>query len=334
MGVRIRVHHTGVMLVGNRCFNEQYLLQPNEPEVSALILGILARAVEKHGIKIIGFVFMGNHFHLLLIAPWGNLHAFMQDFEAWLARKMHAYRGTSGPFFADRYTSIPLLDDAAAFEKLIYTLANPAAAGLVERLEDYPGLSSLDHHFNHEPIVGRWVDLGRYNKNRKRNPRYDEEKCATYHKFVLEPLPQMVGWTEERRAETIRTKLDHRCTMLDKERGGKPYLGPAGVRAITFTSRPEEPKNSPCPTCMGADKEQVDLFNETLRTVSVAYRKANRRARNPNLKEPVRYPPGTIPPNWRRCIPYEARDPVGRPAQLDRLAEDAHRPAPPTKQAA
>jgi putative transposase len=92
---RIRIHRPDMIyMVSNRCVDELFLMRP-DARVNALVLGCLARAVEKHGVELIGFVFMANHFHLVLRAPNNNLSAFMQDFERWLAIKLQ--RGNRSP---------------------------------------------------------------------------------------------------------------------------------------------------------------------------------------------------------------------------------------------
>lgn len=311
MGDKPRYFHPEtIYLISNRCIDSKHLLLPDSIEFVETLRGVLARAVRKHAVKVYGFVFMGNHFHLLISAPLGNLHAFMQDFEAWLVKKIHHYRGIKGTIFPERYSPVPLLDDAVALDKLIYTLANPVAAGLVETPEQYPGASSLDHHFSGEPVRGRWVDRGRFNRNRRRNKNYDEEQCATYHEFKLSPLPQMVDWSHDRRAQALKSKLDNRCASLRDTRHGKPYLGVAMLRAIDPFSRPETSKTSPCPVCLATDARQEDLYREQLGRAISAFKLAMRRTRSAGKTESIPYPPGTIPPNWRRCVSFKGEAPV------------------------
>ncbi|MFU8802975.1 MAG: transposase, partial [Bradymonadaceae bacterium] len=193
MAFSIRIQNPKtIIFVSNRCVDELFLLQ-SDPRVNALVLACLARAAVQRGIELLGYVFMGNHFHLILRAPQGNLGCFMRDFQSWLAIKLKKIRKFKGSLFPERYKQVDILDDAKAFEKLIYTLVNPCAANLVTRPGDYPGLSSLGHNIGGGKIVGRWIDDEKYNRNRKRNPKYAQEKAATYHEIELTPLPQMVG---------------------------------------------------------------------------------------------------------------------------------------------
>lgn len=309
MAFSIRIQNPKMItFVSNRCIDELFLLKPS-PRVNALILACLARSVAKYGIELIGYVFMGNHFHLILRAPHGNLGSFMRDFQSWLAIKLKRIRKRiSGSVFPKRYKQVDILDDAKAFEKLIYTLVNPCAADLVARPGEYPGLSSLPYNLAGGKIVGRWIDEEKYNRNRKRNPKYLEEKAATYHEIELTPLSQMVGWTQERRALTILGALDARCEGLDIERGNKRLVGVKGIEKLDPYTRPKRPKKSPCLRAVCTDPEKIDLYEEHRARVIKSYYKAREKARDPARKTPVKYPPGTSPPGMAKSEPYRAKD--------------------------
>jgi putative transposase len=309
MAFSIRIQNPKIItFVSNRCIDELFLLKPC-PRVNALILGCLARAVAKYGIELIGYVFMGNHYHLILRAPHGNLGAFMRDFQAWLARKLKKIRKKiSGSVFPQRYRQVDILDDAKAFEKLIYLLANPCAAHLVASPQEYPGLSSLPYHLSGGKIVGRWVDEERFNRNRKRNPKYPQEKAATYHEIELTPLPQMAGWTQQRRALTILRALEGRCESLEVERGKKRVVGVKGLEKLDPYSRPRSPKKSTCARAVCTDPEKIGLYEEHRARVIESYYKSRKKAQDPKRKTPVKYPPGTSPPGIAMSTPYAAKD--------------------------
>ncbi|MFU8806648.1 MAG: transposase [Bradymonadaceae bacterium] len=305
----LRIQYPGmVVLVSNRCFDQKMLMQPNDPQVSAIILGCLARAVAIHRVEVIGYVFMGNHFHLILRVFFGNLGDFMRDFQSWLAIKLKAYRGLDTCVFPERYKPVDLLDDEKAFEKLIYTLLNPCAAHLVDHPEEYPGLSSLQHHLEGGKVRGRWVDQERYTRNKKRNPNYDIENAVTYHEFELTPLPQMKDWTMERRRKTFMRALEKGAEKIRVERESAPVLGVEGIKALSFETRPKNPKFSKSSACVSFDREKIAEHWEHRRRVTDAYYKAKKKDHDPQYTGEVRYPPGTIPPGRSKSIPFSKRD--------------------------
>ncbi|MBA2665107.1 MAG: hypothetical protein H0U74_22665 [Bradymonadaceae bacterium] len=292
-----------IYFVTNRCTHEMFLLRPC-PKVNAIILGCLARAVTKHGIEMIGFVFMGNHFHLIFRAPGLNMGEFMRDFESWLASKLKRHLKATSTIFARRYTSVDLLDDATAFDKLIYVLANPCASDLVDKPEQYPGLSSLSYHLEAKPVCGGWIEQEKLTRNRKRNKAYDVEKAVTSHSFELAVLPSMAELSTSERATKIAQALKETCERLKHARGRKRVVGTRRLQGIDPFSRPKEPKFSACPPCLSQQPSKIDEHREHRANTTKSYYRARSHDRDPRRTSPAKYPPGTTPPGHQRCVQH------------------------------
>ena len=85
MGNPLRIQgEEAIYFVTNRCFQEQFLLRPDD-EVNRIAVAVLLRAARIHKVEIFAFVFMSNHFHLMVRARSLNLHEFMKDFQSNLA---------------------------------------------------------------------------------------------------------------------------------------------------------------------------------------------------------------------------------------------------------
>jgi REP element-mobilizing transposase RayT len=85
------------------------------------------------------FVVMGNHFHLALETPHGNLAAGMHWLQATFASRFNRLRGEHGHLFQDRYKSL-LVEAGSPLGALChYIHLNPARAGVipVARLAEY-----------------------------------------------------------------------------------------------------------------------------------------------------------------------------------------------------
>ena len=52
--------------VTTRTVHSRLLLRPSH-QLNEIVLGLLGRAQERYGVKICGYVFAGNHYHLLLL---------------------------------------------------------------------------------------------------------------------------------------------------------------------------------------------------------------------------------------------------------------------------
>ena len=88
----IRFHQQdAIHFVTNRIEHQMFLLLPTK-QVNELILYWLARARVEYGdgIDIFGFIFLSNHFHILLRDTSGNLASFMNYFQGNLGAAVNA----------------------------------------------------------------------------------------------------------------------------------------------------------------------------------------------------------------------------------------------------
>jgi putative transposase len=103
----------------------------------------LFEACERSGWLLHAFVIMGNHFHLAVETPKGNLIAGMQWLQSTFANRFNALRGERGHLFQGRYKSLVVEAGDALGQVCHYLHLNPVRAGImpVERLSDYPASS-------------------------------------------------------------------------------------------------------------------------------------------------------------------------------------------------
>jgi len=96
-------------------------------------------ACERSGWLLHAFVIMGNHYHLAVETPQGNLVAGMQWLQSTFANRFNQLRGERGPLFQGRYKSL-LVEEGEALGLLCHYLhLNPVRAGIVPvgRLDEY-----------------------------------------------------------------------------------------------------------------------------------------------------------------------------------------------------
>ncbi len=96
-------------------------------------------ACERSGWLLHAFVLMGNHYHLALETPQGNLVAGMQWLQSTFANRFNKLRGERGHLFQGRYTSLLVEEGEALGQVCHYAHLNPVRAGIVpvERLKEY-----------------------------------------------------------------------------------------------------------------------------------------------------------------------------------------------------
>jgi putative transposase len=91
----------------------------------------LFEACERSGWLLHAFVIMGNHYHLAVETPEGNLVAGMQWLQATFANRFNRLRRENGHLFQGRYKSLVLEDGPVLGAVCDYIHLNPVRAGLV-----------------------------------------------------------------------------------------------------------------------------------------------------------------------------------------------------------
>lgn len=110
-----------------------------EPYYAAFCQG-LAEAHQRFGLEIHAYCLMGNHYHLLVRTPRGNLGRAMRHVNGLYTQRYNRLKRTDGPLFRGRYKAI--LIDASAYLLQVsrYIHRNPVETKqpLVPTLERYP----------------------------------------------------------------------------------------------------------------------------------------------------------------------------------------------------
>jgi REP element-mobilizing transposase RayT len=98
---------------------------------------ILERTKERYGYLLHAYVFMSNHYHLLIETPHANLHQVMQNintsYTVFVNKKYHR----SGHLFQGRYKAFIVDKDKYLLALSRYIHLNPVRAGVVKRAEQF-----------------------------------------------------------------------------------------------------------------------------------------------------------------------------------------------------
>jgi putative transposase len=130
-------------MITRRCSERRFFLRPDDETNNAFIY-CLALAALRAGVEGLFVVAMSNHYHAGLHDPGGNFPIFCEHFHALLARCLNTHLGRFESFWSSEPTSVVrLLGARDVLDKMVYAYANPAAADLVESIEEWPGVSSF-----------------------------------------------------------------------------------------------------------------------------------------------------------------------------------------------
>jgi REP element-mobilizing transposase RayT len=96
-------------------------------------IATLADACGKTGWRIHAYVLMGNHYHLLVETPEGNLVAGMKWLQGTYTQRYNLRHAVRGHLFQGRYKAVPVESGNAGYLETVstYIHLNPARAGLI-----------------------------------------------------------------------------------------------------------------------------------------------------------------------------------------------------------
>lgn len=306
-----RMHIEGTFhLITNRCFQGRFFLRPSE-EINSQLALILARSMQKFGdgIEILAFIFLSNHFHILLRNNGGNIAKLIGCFESSVARNINALTGWKGKFWGDRYDDVIIEGDEALQKKFTYVLSNAVRAGLVDEAHMWPGFSSLSHNLSGEPYSYTVFNRARYNQaSRGRKNKPPKQNFVETYRWSLATLPTMAQCRFSERAEHIRKAVEQADAFHRGMREDKPSLGIKMIMSQNPLDRPaasdpkiqRKRKRFDCadPVRLEELEENYRLFIARYKEVYEQYWKttpANRSFHND-------WPLGSYPPSGRNVV--------------------------------
>ena len=285
--------------VTSRTIHGRLLLRPDLPTCD-LVKGVLGRAQARHRMRIVAFVFLSNHFHLLLLPDSPQqLAAFMAYLASNVAREVGRIRQWREKFWSRRYRAIAISnEDAAQIARLRYVLAHGAKEGFVAKPRDWPGPHSIPALLEGATIRGTWFDRSAEYRARRRGLDCSTADFASPEFITLTPLPCWAAWPENRRRAAVAELLNAIEREAEILRAGKPLVG----REEILRQPPHEPpacsKRSPAPAFHVATRAARNALREAYRAFVTAFRQASERLRSGDRL--VAFPDGSFPP----ALPY------------------------------
>lgn len=255
-------------MVTRRCTQRQYLLRP-DAETNNAVVYCLAVAALRCKVDIILFTHMSNHLHESLYDRLGNAPAFYEHFHKLLAKCMNALRGRWENFFSSEQVCVVRLDtreDLVA--KLVYIATNPVKAGLVAKVEDWPGAHGYRALLDGKPL-------------RATRPKHFFSEDGTMPEEVtLEmTLPPELGDKDDILAE-VKARVDEFEKNEAKRRATqkKPVLGRYAVLRQSWRDSPmsREPRRRLRPTFVARTFWALLERGQRKRDFAEAYRHARK----------------------------------------------------------
>lgn len=297
---RLRFIPEGGALVEVTCRTVQgrFLLKPTE-ELNSIVLGVLARAQRLYPVDIHAFVFLSNHYHLLLsVESAHKLARFMNYLNSNLAREVGRLNHWREKFWGRRYQAIVVSEEEAAqVDRLSYILSHGCKEGLVARPQEWPGAHSVKALAEGCKLEGWWLDRTREHAARARRERFDRNKFATRETIRVEPLPCWRHLTVHKYRGRV-LELVAKIVAETADRHAWKGTQPIGAEAVVAQNPHDKSfrlKKTPAPAFHAIKRTVRRELVEAYGWFVGAYREAAERLRQGDLAP--RFPAGSFPPH-------------------------------------
>jgi REP element-mobilizing transposase RayT len=294
-----------------RTIQGRLLLRPNA-ETNEIVLGILGLAQQRYAMTIHYVVVLSNHVHLL-VSPRDSLQLarFMCFLNANIAREIGRLVHWHDRFWADRYHAIVVSDEAEAqMSRLRYLLSQGVKEDLVNRPEEWPGISSAGVLMTGcQHLAGTYLDrAGLYRaglRRRTKDQAVDPKQFETVYRVEIEPLPCLVNLDVDARRRFVNDLVDEITThaATDRKNRGIRVLGALAVKNQPPHSIPNV-SYSPAPLFHAATSEIRRQMREAYRFFVEAFRDAAAALRKGLVD--VAFPEGSFPP----ALPFVPHPPA------------------------
>lgn len=283
MGRRLRFHPPNSLVeVTCRTLQGRFLLRPT-PFVADLCRGALARAVRLYPVDVHAFVFLGNHYHLLLTAPSAaRLAAFMNYLNSKLAREIGRAVGWREKVWGRRYQAIAVSEEPAAqVERLLYLLRHGCKENLVRRPEDWPGASATRNLRMGEPVSGSWIDRTAVYRAGRKGVQLDRKDFVSTESFELAPLPCWRDLSPEDRQARIASFIEsiEADSRQRIQASGNEPLGRIRLERQDPHQAPSRFARRPAPSVHAVSKSVRNAWRRAYRLFADAHRHASTRFR-------------------------------------------------------
>ena len=300
---RWATHH-----IVSRCLQGYAFLKPTR-EIRAITKGVLGYALNKYEevIKLHTYVFLSNHFHLVLSAEsTRDLAEFMCFFKGNLARELTRIHDWHGTLWQKRYSSEEILDEAGLIDIFKYVMQNSVKEGLVDHPKDWKGLHGYHQLVMKKVVSGPWLDRTGYYCAKRRREDVTLSDFTTEYEIKLTPPPLWFHLTKleyyelcrKLSAEAIKEALKNR--KIERSMGMKKVLR-QNVYKVRFVKRETRPLcRTKCIKTLKAYQKLYFEFKAKFQDVSAELRQAIQLGIETIN---IRFPEGGIPLFGGRYLP-------------------------------
>ena len=224
-----RVHFDGVPYhIISKTLRGEFLLVPKK-HTASLTAGVVAKAQANWpGVRLYGYAFMSNHFHLMVSGESAEISAFVGFIKREISRRLGQKYNLSGALWHSRFLSTALPTPESQEQCLAYILSQGVKENLVEHPSQWPGLHCAKALLNGAVDEGGWFNgtgYGEAKRNQERSVRRGAVRKSEFYQTLLIELTPIGAWshfdkpTQQQRAEELVGEIVAEAAAKRKEEG-------------------------------------------------------------------------------------------------------------------
>lgn len=266
-----------------RCMQGRFLLRPGF-EANRRLVGVLARGVTLFAEGDVRIYFAGgtcNHIHIVAAFRSVRVKAAWTCFvRTNVSKELGDLFGWPGCHWERRSTDIPIVDDEALYERLVYLAGQVTRAGLVRRAVEWPGVPWIEAVTEGKRLVGVWYDRTRLYRLRlawaarpkgaqgRRPGLGDVEELL---ELELTPPPmwaELAPSTRRARWQGVVASAEARWPVVGR------VVGRARLARLDPHGKPETSNRSTAPACHAGSRQRRLAWWVAYRAFVETYRQA------------------------------------------------------------
>ena len=288
-----------------RRFRNSQLAYANNNPLETRVLGSLGKYIDKYKATIYAFTIYGSHDHPMVNFKPKTKSSFFRDFGARTAEavKKHVPGIGTGSVFEKRTSEEAITPDTEShMDRLMYTILQPIAGGLVKNLSDYPGFNSMPYILSGKPLEVEFFNGDAYTRAKRRNKSVDPAKFNEKFEIIFAKIPGYEHLSQKEYRKEILAEYEKRRLAIIEKLEGQGHKWPCveRLRSTRCTEVAKNPKRSTrgskrplvLSVCMLRRQEFLDFYCSVL----VAFKKASAKYldgdRNAEFPEGTCIPPG------------------------------------------
>lgn len=186
----LRIEYPGAVYhITNRGNDKKAVFKDDQDRET--FLKILAHVNKRYHWICHAYCLMGNHYHLMIETPDGNLSLGMRQLNGVYTQARNKRHNKTGHLFQGRYKAILIQKDSHLLEVCRYVVLNPVRARMVEAPEDFRWSSyraTAGKEPPHPCLITDWI-LGQFSRTRVKAEK-------EYRQFVKWGIDKETIWTE------------------------------------------------------------------------------------------------------------------------------------------